>query len=66
MNKKVAGKIALEIWCLYFLPIGVLSFFHFKDDNLRGVTGEQPPLGGVDEKPKALRRRAGLRPPFPS
>ena len=27
------GVIALEIWCLYFLPIGVLSFFHFKDGN---------------------------------
>jgi hypothetical protein len=27
------GVVALEIWCLYFLPIGVLSFFHFKDGN---------------------------------
>ena len=25
------GVIALEIWCLYFLPIGVLSYLHFKD-----------------------------------
>ncbi len=25
------GVVALEIWCLYFLPIGVLSFFHFND-----------------------------------
>lgn len=24
------GVIALEFWCLYFLPAGVLSFFHFK------------------------------------
>ena len=23
--------IALEIWCLYFLPIGILSYLHFKD-----------------------------------
>ncbi len=23
------GVIALEIWCLYFLPIGILSFMHF-------------------------------------
>ena len=30
-DKKVAGKIALEIWCLYFLPIGVLSGLHFKN-----------------------------------
>jgi len=26
------GVIALEIWCLYFLPIGILSFLHFKDE----------------------------------
>ena len=26
------GVVALEIWCIYFLPIGVLSFFHFKDE----------------------------------
>lgn len=25
------GVIALEIWCLYFLPIGILSFMHFKN-----------------------------------
>ena len=25
------GVLALEIWCLYFLPIGILSFLHFKD-----------------------------------
>lgn len=25
------GMIALEIWCLYFLPIGILSFLHFKE-----------------------------------
>lgn len=26
------GIIALEIWCLYFLPIGILSFLHFKNN----------------------------------
>ncbi|MBQ8949648.1 MAG: hypothetical protein IJ065_00585 [Eubacterium sp.] len=25
------GVIALEIWCLYFLPIGITSFLHFKE-----------------------------------
>ena len=25
-----AGVIALEVWCLYFMPIGILSFLHFK------------------------------------
>ena len=24
------GVIALEIWCLYFLPIGILAYLHFK------------------------------------
>jgi len=23
------GVIALVFWCVYFLPIGVLSYFHF-------------------------------------
>ena len=27
---KGGGAIALEIWCLYFLPIGILAFMHFK------------------------------------
>ena len=30
-SSSMGGIIALEIWCLYFLPIGVLSYFHFKD-----------------------------------
>ena len=25
------GVIAMEIWCLYFLPIGILSYLHFKE-----------------------------------
>ena len=25
------GVIALEIWCLYFLPIGITAFLHFKE-----------------------------------
>ena len=28
----MGGVIALEIWCLYFLPIGILSYFHFKNN----------------------------------
>ncbi|MDO5574617.1 MAG: hypothetical protein Q4G60_11645 [bacterium] len=27
----IGGVIALEFWCLYFLPIGILSYLHFKD-----------------------------------
>lgn len=30
------GILALEIWCAYFLPIGVLAFIHFNSQNLRG------------------------------
>lgn len=26
----VGGVVALELWCAYFLPIGVLSFLHFR------------------------------------
>lgn len=28
----IGGIIALEIWCLYFLPVGILSFLHFKEN----------------------------------
>ncbi len=26
------GTIALLVWCLYFLPVGILSFLHFKKE----------------------------------
>ena len=26
----VVGVIALECWCAYFLPVGILAFFHFR------------------------------------
>ena len=29
-SSSMGGVIALEIWCLYFLPIGILSYLHFK------------------------------------
>ena len=29
------GYIALEIWCAYFLPIGILAFLHFKNSGHR-------------------------------
>ena len=29
-SSSIGGIIALEVWCLYFLPIGILSYFHFK------------------------------------
>lgn len=28
----IGGVIALEFWCLYFLPIGILSYLHFRDN----------------------------------
>lgn len=28
----LGGVIALEFWCAYFLPIGVLSFIHFREE----------------------------------
>ncbi len=27
----MAGVAALEFWCLYFIPIGILSFLHFRE-----------------------------------
>lgn len=31
-SSSTGGIIALEIWCLYFLPIGILSYLHFKNN----------------------------------
>ena len=31
-STSIGGVIALEIWCLYFLPIAILSYLHFKND----------------------------------
>ena len=28
----IGGTIALEIWCIYFIPIDILSYLHFKDN----------------------------------
>lgn len=29
-STSLGGVLALEFWCLYFLPVGVLSYLHFK------------------------------------
>ncbi len=26
----LSGRLALVAWCVYFLPVGILSFFHFR------------------------------------
>lgn len=31
-SDSIGGIIALEFWCAYFLPIGILSMLHFKND----------------------------------
>ena len=31
-DNSIGGVIALEFWCLYFLPISILSFLHFRED----------------------------------
>lgn len=31
-STSIGGVLALEVWCLYFLPIGILSFLHFKNN----------------------------------
>lgn len=30
-SNSIGGIIALEVWCIYFLPIGILSYLHFKN-----------------------------------
>ncbi len=29
-GSSIGGRLALVVWCVYFLPIGILSFLHFK------------------------------------
>ena len=31
----IGGRLALVVWCVYFLPIGILSFIHFNKDGMR-------------------------------
>lgn len=31
----LGGRLALVAWCVYFLPVGILSFLHFKIDEIR-------------------------------
>lgn len=37
-SKSIGGVIALEIWCSYFIPIGVLSFLHFKEKSASTIS----------------------------
>ncbi len=32
-ENSTGGIIALECWCAYFLPIGILAFAHFRSDS---------------------------------
>ena len=31
----IGGRLALVVWCVYFLPIGILSFIHFTKGEMR-------------------------------
>ena len=30
----IGGVIALEFWCAYFIPVGILSIIHFRKENI--------------------------------
>ena len=30
-GSRIGGRLALVAWCIYFLPIGILSFLHFRN-----------------------------------
>ena len=34
----IGGRLALVAWCVYFLPIGILSFLHFRDNSKKGLS----------------------------
>lgn len=29
-ENSIGGVVALEFWCAYFIPVGVLSMIHFR------------------------------------
>lgn len=29
-SEGIGGRLALVVWCVYFLPVGILSFLHFR------------------------------------
>ncbi len=29
----IGGRLTLVVWCVYFLPVGILSFLHFRSGN---------------------------------
>ena len=31
----IGGRLALVVWCVYFLPVGILSFIHFTKGEMR-------------------------------
>ena len=31
----LGGRLALVAWCVYFLPVGILAFLHFRKDEIR-------------------------------
>ena len=37
----IGGRLALVAWCVYFLPIGILSFLHFHSRNSSLPSSEQ-------------------------
>ena len=51
------GTIALIVWCIYFLPVGILSFLHFSKKSER--TGDQG--GYTDAQVKAMSDTALLQ-----
>ena len=34
----IGGRLALVAWCVYFLPIGILSFLHFRGNSKYGLS----------------------------
>ena len=33
----IGGRLALVAWCVYFLPVGILSFLHFRKNEIHAI-----------------------------
>lgn len=52
----LSGVIALECWCAYFLPVGILAFAHFRSERLQEVF---TPTHGAPPERESVRNRLG-------
>lgn len=54
-NANWIGDAILESWCLYFSPVGILSFLHFRNGGERGAIAPGQVSQPQQQEPKNVR-----------